>query len=111
MELVYIFAGIGITFNFIGCLGILRFPDVYTRMHAATKCTTFGTLFIGASIVLYSILNWGTPSTIMVSHTIVAAAALLLTNPTSAHAIARAAHRSGVVPKPAVIDSYKGVGR
>ena len=37
-------------------------------------------------------------------HTIVALAALVITNPTGAHAIARAAHRSGVKPKFAVVD-------
>jgi multicomponent Na+:H+ antiporter subunit G len=37
-------------------------------------------------------------------HVAIAILALLITNPTGAHAIARAAHRSGVLPKMAVID-------
>jgi multicomponent Na+:H+ antiporter subunit G len=37
-------------------------------------------------------------------HTVIAILALLVSNPTGAHAIARAAHRSGVLPKQAVVD-------
>ena len=33
---------IGLAFNALGVIGILRFPDVYTRLHADTKATTFG---------------------------------------------------------------------
>ena len=33
---------IGITFDFLGALGLLRLPDVYNRLQAATKCVTFG---------------------------------------------------------------------
>ena len=40
-------------------------------------------------------------------HTLVALIAILLTNPTGAHAIARAAHRSGVMPIGAVVDHLK----
>ncbi|MDD3632055.1 MAG: monovalent cation/H(+) antiporter subunit G, partial [Atribacterota bacterium] len=40
-------------------------------------------------------------------HTIVALVCLIITNPTGSHAIARAAHRSGVMPKQAVIDELK----
>ncbi len=36
-----ILLGTGITFNALGVVGLLRFPDLYTRMHATTKATTF----------------------------------------------------------------------
>jgi len=35
--------GIGVAFDFLGCLGLIRFPDVYNRLQAGTKCVTFGT--------------------------------------------------------------------
>ena len=110
-ELVFALAGIGLTFNFLGVVGLLRFPDVYTRLHATTKCTTFGSIFIGLAIVTYTVANWGAASPAYVLHTLVALVALLLTNPTGAHAIARGAYKSGVKPKQAIVDSYRGVGK
>ena len=44
--LIYILLGIGVFFNVLAGVGLLRFPDVYTRLHAGTKCTTFGSIFI-----------------------------------------------------------------
>ena len=45
-TLILVFIAIGLIFNTIGIIGILRFPDVYTRLHAETKTTTFGTIFL-----------------------------------------------------------------
>ena len=39
----YVFIGIGVAFNFFGCLGLLRLPDVYNRLQSATKSVTLGT--------------------------------------------------------------------
>jgi len=106
-TLVYIFLGIGVFFNIIAGVGLLRFPDVYTRLHAGTKCTTFGSLFICGSVILLGLRMWyfGTGEGVNLAfHTGVALVAILLTNPTGAHAIARAAHRSGVKPVGAVVD-------
>jgi len=44
-------------------------------------------------------------------HALIAALALAFTNAVSSHAIARAAHRSGVLPSPAVVDRLKEAGR
>ncbi len=99
---------IGILFNGLGILGLLRFPDVYTRLHAATKTTTFGSIFTGIAVVLYGLgqlSGTGDPFYLMLPlHTVIAIIALALTNATGAHAIARAAHRSKVFPSPAVVD-------
>ena len=38
-----IIIGTGILFNLFGCLGLIRLPDVYNRLQAATKCATLGT--------------------------------------------------------------------
>ncbi len=106
MELVYILAGIGLLFNFLGALGLLRFPDVYTRLHAETKCTTFGSMFIVFSIIAYSLMIPVIANQVVIWHSLVALIALLITNPTGAHAIARAAYKSGVKPI-AVVDDYR----
>lgn len=108
--LIYILLGIGVFFNILGSVGLLRFPDVYTRLHAGTKCTTFGSIFITGSVVLLGLKMWylgSTDGSVLAIHTAGALVAILLTNPTGAHAIARAAHKSGVKPVGAVVDSLQ----
>src|SRR5690554_1945760 len=102
---------IGIFFNGLGSIGLMRFPDVYTRLHAATKCTTFGSIFSSLAVIIFGFYFWKVSGDskygVLSLHTIVALACLVITNPTGAHAIARAAHRSGVFPKQAVMDELK----
>ena len=99
---------IGVLFNFLGTVALYRFPDVYTRLHGTTKCTTFGSIFTSAAVVVYALqmyLRTGEERfTTLSVHVVLAILALLISNPTGAHAIARAAHRSGVLPKYAVVD-------
>ena len=111
--LIYVFLGIGVFFNILAGIGLLRFPDVYTRLHAGTKCTTFGSIFIVGSVILVGLKEWFFVEAenqlpqephILALHAGFALVAILLTNPTGAHAIARAAHRSGVKPVGAVVD-------
>ncbi len=102
--LLYILFGIAVLFNGLGALALMRFPDVYTRLHGATKCTTFGTIFTAVSVIVYGFVRGGAEYNTLAIHAIVALIAILVTNPTGAHAIARAAHRSGVKPKRAVVD-------
>ncbi len=106
--IIYLLLAIGVFFNIIAGIGLLRFPDVYTRLHAGTKCTTFGSIFICGSVVLLGLKMWFFDSVAdggsLAFHTGIALVAILLTNPTGAHAIARAAHKSGVKPAQAVVD-------
>ena len=105
--IIYILIGIGVFFNLLASIGLLRFPDVYTRLHAGTKCTTFGSIFLCGSVILIGLKIWfygDTNGSVIAIHTGFALIAILLTNPTGAHAIARAAHRSGIKPFGAVVD-------
>ena len=105
--IIYILIGIGVFFNLLAGIGLLRFPDVYTRLHAGTKCTTFGSIFLCGSVILIGLKIWfygDMNGSVIAIHTGFALIAILLTNPTGAHAIARAAHRSGVKPFGAVVD-------
>jgi multicomponent Na+:H+ antiporter subunit G len=83
-----IITGIGVVFLFLGNLGILRLPDVYNRVQAGTKCTTLGAFLtiIGVGIMQP---GWFWKSLII-------ALFILVTNPISSHAIARASRKSGV---------------
>lgn len=109
----YVFIVIGLFFNVVGCIGLNRFPDVYTRLHAATKCTTFGSIFLILAVIVQSAGIWAvegasSPQSILSIHAIIVLVALLITNATSAHAMARAAHRSGEKPARAVVDDLEG---
>jgi multicomponent Na+:H+ antiporter subunit G len=107
MWLVYVFIGIGLIFQTLGILSLFRFPDVYTRLHGTTMCTTFGSIFIYLGVVAYGIIIYlsGRPEYLALPvHTIVVMIMVILTNPVGSHAIARAAHRSGVMPKHAIVD-------
>jgi multicomponent Na+:H+ antiporter subunit G len=103
---------VSLTFNCLGVAAIYRFPDVYTRMHGATKCTTFGTLFSVFALLLYSCTRFISAEGqnrffVLFLHVLIAGAVLLVTNPTGAHALARAAHRSGILPDPAIADALE----
>jgi multicomponent Na+:H+ antiporter subunit G len=86
----YIFISIGAIFDFFGCMGLVRLPDVYNRLQAATKCVTLGTIFIlvGTAVVT------ATPSIAIKAG--ICAVFILITSPTGAHALARGSYLSGV---------------
>ena len=108
----YVFIGIGLFFNFVGAFGLHRFPDMYTRLHAATKCTTFGSLFLIIAVIMQAAGIWVlegaySSQSVMCIRAVLALVALLVTNATGAHAMARAAHRSGEKPARAVVDDLE----
>lgn len=108
--IIYTLLAIGVFFNLLAGIGLLRFPDVYTRLHAGTKCTTFGSIFLVGAVILIGLKMWYTgviDGSVLAIHSIFALIAILLTNPTGAHAIARAAHRSGVAPVRAIVDDLQ----
>ncbi|MFH1782969.1 MAG: monovalent cation/H(+) antiporter subunit G [Candidatus Omnitrophota bacterium] len=96
-----VFISIGLFFDFVGCLGLVRLPDVYNRLQASTKCITLGTCSILFGVFL---INGITSSGIKA---LLCMGFLLLTSPVSAHALARAAHRAKVkLWEKSVIDKY-----
>ena len=80
-------------FAFLGALGILRFPDFYTRVHAATMLSVGG-----VSLALFGVALGGYGALYSLK-SLVILAFLLLTAPTSNHALARSAYRTGVRAK------------
>lgn len=78
---------IGTFFLMVGSIGLIRFPDVFCRMHATTKTTTLG----ACSILLAAVLKYGHSP--IGPKSLLAVWFLLLTAPAGAHMIARAAHR------------------
>ncbi|NQV04682.1 MAG: Na+/H+ antiporter subunit G [Candidatus Omnitrophica bacterium] len=101
-----VFISIGLFFDLIGCLGLVRLPDVYNRLQAATKCITLGTCSI-----LFGVIIIGGFSVLGIK-AFLCMVFLILTSPVSAHALARAAHKSGVkLWEKSVIDKYAEDGK
>ncbi|MDZ7316611.1 MAG: monovalent cation/H(+) antiporter subunit G [candidate division KSB1 bacterium] len=97
-----ILIGIGVTFDFLGVLGLVRLPDVYNRLQAATKCVTFGS----AGILFGVFIQQGFSS--FGFKALLGIAFIFLTSPVAAHAIARAAHRNRIPLTPlTVVDQYE----
>lgn len=97
-----IFIILGIAFDFFGVLGLMRLPDVYNRLQAATKCVTFGSAGILFGVFLmHGFTNLGFKA-------LLAVAFIFLTSPVAAHAISRAAHRSDIpLSEKTVVDHYQ----
>ena len=92
---------IGVLFDLFGCVGLVRFPDVYNRLQAATKCVTLGTILLLLGVALMA--GWGALAT----KSLVCAVFILVTSPTAAHAIAKGAYASGVeLWEESVVDRY-----
>jgi multicomponent Na+:H+ antiporter subunit G len=90
--LTVVLAATGAVFFLAGTLGLLRLPDFYTRVHAATKCDT-----VGAGALLLALAVHVAPHAEALK--ILALLALvLLSSPTAGHALARAAHDTGLKP-------------
>jgi len=89
----FVLIGLGAFFVVTGAVGILRMPDVYTRMHAASVIDTLG----GALLVLGLCLQ--APSVLVVFKLLVVLALLFFIGPVASHALAQAALEAGVEPK------------
>jgi multicomponent Na+:H+ antiporter subunit G len=83
-----LFIALGVFFSTVGVVGIVRLPDVYSRIHASGKVATLGIfgLLIGTALLLpettFKLFGLGL--------------FLLITSPVASHAIASAAYRAGV---------------
>lgn len=83
---------LGSIFTVFGGLGVVRLPDVFIRMHAATKIGTLGSGLIMVGVAVH----FGDAGVVIRCALI--ALFLLLTAPIGAHMIGRAALRTGVKP-------------
>ena len=88
-----IFVVIGLAFNVLGCIGMIRLPDMYNRLQAATKCVTMGTCMVLIGVMIASGF---THSAQLSVRCIICMVIILITAPTAAHALAHGAYASGV---------------
>jgi multicomponent Na+:H+ antiporter subunit G len=84
--IVTVFVLAGAFFSLLAAIGVIRFPDVYTRMHAATKAPAFGILlFLIAAVFFFADLYTTAISLMIVVF-------IFLTAPVASHIISRVAH-------------------
>lgn len=82
----------GCFFLTAGALGVVRFPDCYTRLHAAGKCDT-----LGQSLILLGLAVYEGASLISIKLLLIIIF-IFITIPTATHAVAKAAYVAGVEP-------------
>ncbi len=82
----------GSIFLIIGTIGLIRFPDFFTRLHASSVVDTLGFILIMMGLMLQAGLSLVTVKLILI------VIFILLTSPTAAHALAKAALHGEVKP-------------
>jgi multicomponent Na+:H+ antiporter subunit G len=79
---------IGTFFSLTGVIGYIRFPDIYTRLHASAKVSVFGVL-----LLMLAAISW-TP--LSIGKGLVLISLLLVTGPVISHTLASAAYRINI---------------
>ncbi len=90
-AVVIVLCAVGFFFTLSGVVGIVRMPDVYTRIQCSSK-----TITLGALPVLVALAVAEGPLTTYGSRALLVAFLLLVVNPAASHALARAAYKAGV---------------
>ena len=88
-ALACIFLVLGLFFMLVGAIGIVRLPDAYHRLHAASKCMTLGLL----GLLLGAVFHIGTMDVMTKAALVIVFA--FIASPVGSHMLAKAAHRAG----------------
>ncbi|MEE2707735.1 MAG: monovalent cation/H(+) antiporter subunit G [Planctomycetota bacterium] len=83
---------VGLFFLLVAAIGVIRFPDVYTRSHAVSLTDSLGALFVLSGLAVYEGFSTN------LAKILVVLVLLYLLNPVIAHATVRSAYRSGLQP-------------
>lgn len=94
--LCWILMIIGCVFVVSGAVGLVRMPDLYTRLHAASLTDTGGTIFIGLALILQAVFLFDNPMAAIKMALIIFFT--LFTTPTASHVLAKTALLCGQVP-------------
>jgi multicomponent Na+:H+ antiporter subunit G len=83
---------VGAVFALLAAIGIVRLPDLYTRLHAASKAGA-----VGSGLILIAVALISTDGSVIL-RAILGIIFLLLSTPIAAHLLARAAYKAGEMP-------------
>jgi len=96
MEITTIVAGVfiftGCFFFFVAAIGMVRFPDFYSRLHPAGKCDTMGLSMVLVGLMIFEGFSLVSLKLLIIS------AFVFIANPTATHALANAALSVGLKP-------------
>lgn len=79
---------LGTFFSVVGVIGLVRFPDVYTRLHAVGKVGVFGVVLLLIAAAAWTPLGWGKALVLILL--------LMISGPVTSSALASAAYRIGI---------------
>lgn len=88
----------GLFFFAVGVVGVLRFPDFYTRLHAAGKCDSLAAVLVIAGLALYNLAEFSFANLLVSLKILAIAAFVFVASPTATHAITKAGLIMGVEP-------------
>lgn len=74
----------GLFFFMVGTIGVLRFPNMYTRAHGAAKCDTLGAVLSLTALIIYNGFNLVSLKLLLII------VFVWITNPTATHIIVKA---------------------
>jgi multicomponent Na+:H+ antiporter subunit G len=89
---------IGLFFFTGGAVGILRFPDFYSRLHPAGKLDTLGSLLAMTGLALFNLHHFSLGALLTSLKIILILVFVFLASPTATHAIVDAGVRAGLAP-------------
>ena len=99
MTIVVIFLLIcGLIFFTGGAVGILRFPDFYSRLHPAGKLDTMGSLLMLIGLALFNLHDFSLGALLTSLKIILIVVFVFLSSPTAIHGIVDAGVRAGLTP-------------
>ena len=87
---------IGTLFSVVGILGLIRLPDVYSRLQATGKVAVFGVVLLLVAAAAWTPLSWERAFLLIML--------LMVAGPVTSHAMASAAYRIGIPMKQAIRD-------
>ncbi len=99
MDIVVIMLTVsGLLFFFATTVGILRFPDFYSRMHAAGKGDTLSSLLMLLALALYNFHEFNLANLLVAVKILLIVVFIFMASPTATHAITDAGFESGLKP-------------
>lgn len=112
LAISYLLMGIGAFCFIVGAIGIIRFPNYFVRLHAATVSVIGGsfTTLLGLAFYSITVVRDANLRFLLSSSSLLVAVLLFITSPVSTHAVARAAYKFGVPVEPKVCDKLEESG-
>jgi multicomponent Na+:H+ antiporter subunit G len=99
MDIIVTFLIIcGLIFFAGGAVGILRFPDFYSRLHPAGKLDTMGSLFMIIALALFNLHHFSLATLLTSIKIMLIMIFIFLASPTAIHGIVDAGVRAGLTP-------------